>query len=94
MLLETSLIDLGVAFLFVVALAEWSKVKKKSERGFGWLAAAGISFLFAGTINETVLSVFHGYLEPFGINAIFSTVGWLFAMIGTVFIWYETLMER
>ena len=87
------LIDLGVAFLLVLALAELSKFKRKSERGFNWLGAAGVWFLFAGTFAQ-LPSAIGAYLTPLFLVEIFSGVGWIFAIIGTLFIGYETLLER
>jgi hypothetical protein len=91
---EVTLIDIGIAFLLAVTLAEWAKVKRKFEKGFGWLAAAGVFFLFAGTINATTLPNFYTYIEAFSVNTIFAVLGWILALIGTVFILYETLLEK
>ena len=94
MVFESSLIDIGVAFLLAVALAEWAKIRRKSEKGYGWLAAGGIFFLFAGTINPNILLGVHTYLSSLGLDTIFATVGWILALIGTLFIGYETLLEK
>lgn len=88
------LIDVGIAFLLAVTLAEWAKVKRKFEKGFGWLAAAGVFFLFAGTLNSATLPGLYDYISAFNIDAIFATIGWILALIGTVFILYETLLEK
>lgn len=91
---EATLIDVGVAFLLAVTFAEWAKVRRKSEKGFGWLAAAGVFFLFSGTLSGIVLPGLYPYLENLMLDTIFSTIGWILALIGTLFIGYETLLEK
>lgn len=92
---ELTLIDVGIAFLLAVTLAEWAKIKRKFEKGFGWLAAAGVFFLFAGTINSLILTDgFYPYISSFGLTTVFAVIGWFLALIGTVFILYETLLEK
>jgi len=93
MLLANGLLDLGIAFLLAVALAEWAKVRRKSERGFNWLATAGIWFLFAGTFAQ-LPSAIGVYLTPLFLAEIFSGVAWIFAILGTLFVGYETLLEK
>jgi uncharacterized membrane protein HdeD (DUF308 family) len=91
---ELTLIDLGVAFLLAVALAEWAKVRRKSEKGFGWLAAAGVFFLFAGTLNVAVLPGLYDYVSGLWLDTLFAAIGWILALVGTLFIGYETLLEK
>lgn len=91
---NVTLLDVGVAFLLVVAFAEWAKVRRKSEKGFGWIAAAGVFFLFAGTLDVAVLPGLFPYLENLMLDTIFATIGWILALIGTLFIGYETLLEK
>ena len=92
---EVTLIDVGIAFLLAVTFAEWAKVRRKSEKGFGWLAAAGVFFLFAGTFSEVILpGIYDTYLSSLGINTLFAIVGWILALIGTLFVGYETLLEK
>ena len=86
------LIDLGVALLAVVALAEMAKVRRKSERGYSWLAAAGVFSVFAGGMD--VISATVPYVGDLFLAEIFSLIGWLFAIIGTLFVGYETLLEK
>lgn len=86
------LIDLGVALLVVVALAEIAKVRRKSERGYTWLAAGGVFSLFAGGMGVMPATV--PYIGDLFLTEIFSVIGWLFAIIGTLFIGYETLLEK
>lgn len=92
---EVTLIDVGVAFLLAVTFAEWAKVKRKSEKGFGWIAAAGVFFLFAGTLSEAVLpGLYAQYLSGLMLNTLFAAIGWILALVGTLFIGYETLLEK
>jgi hypothetical protein len=94
MVFGASLIDVGIAFLVAVALAQWANVKKKSEKGFGWLAASAVFFLFAGTLEASVLPGLFYYVENLYLNTLFATIGWILALIGTLFIGYETLLEK
>lgn len=86
------LIDLGVALFVAIALSEVAKVRRKSERGYNWLAAAGIFFLFAGGMGVIPATI--PYIADLFLAEIFSLIGWVFAIIGTLFIGYETLIER
>jgi hypothetical protein len=89
------LAGLGVAFLLAVALAEWAKFRTKAERGFNWIALAGVWFLFAGSMAvATTLGGYVGAGTAGGIAAIFEIVGWIFALIGTLFAAYEVLVEK
>lgn len=89
-----TLIDVGIAFLLIVTLAEWAKLRRKSEKGFGWLAAAGVFFLFAGTINATTLPGLYEYVSGLWLDTLFAAVGWILALVGTLFIGYETMLEK
>ena len=90
---EATLIDVGVAFLLIIAFAEWAKIRRKSEKGFGWLAAAGVFFLFAGTRNAAIIPGLYGYLGDLWLDTLFATIGWILALVGTLFIGYETLLK-
>lgn len=93
MLFANGLIDLGVAFLAAIALAEASNMRKKHETGFNMLAAGGVWMIFAGSLN--VLPGYSGtLLNVFPIVEVFSVIGWIFALLGTLLIGYETFMER
>jgi hypothetical protein len=97
------LAGLGIASLLVVALAEWGKFRVKAEKGFNWIGLAGIWFLFAGglqiafTLNVGALPTIATYLGTGATGiafAIFQIVGWIFALIGTIFAAYEILVEK
>ena len=89
------LAGLGLAFLLAVALAEFAKFRSKADKGFNWLATAGIWFLFAGTFVSGV--TLEGFLTSAiwsGLRSVFEVLGWLFALIGTLFVAYEVMVEK
>lgn len=89
------LAGLGLSFLLAVALAEFAKFRSKADKGFNWLATAGIWFLFAGTFISGV--TLEGFLTPAiwsGLKSVFEVLGWLFALIGTLFVAYEVMVEK
>lgn len=89
------LAGLGVAFLLGVALAEWAKFRSKAEKGFNWIALAGVWFLFAGSfVAAPSLGAYLGATTYASIGSIFEIVGWIFALIGTLFAAYEILVEK
>lgn len=84
-------LDLGIALLLALALAEFSKFRHKSEKGWGWIGVAGAFLVFAG------LPVLGGATLGFDLSVIgtvFSVLGWLLALIGVVFVAYESLLEK
>lgn len=85
---------LGLALLLGVALAEWGKFRSKAEKGFNWIALAGVWFLFAGatSVGSSALAAYNLPLGPVG--DIFGIIGWIFALIGTLFAAYEVLVEK
>jgi hypothetical protein len=91
-LFGTAFVEWGIALLLGVALAEYAKFTKKSEKGFAWLATAGVFFLFAGVFPQVVLN----YLTfgSIGLDTIFAAIGWILALIGTLFVAYEVLFEK
>jgi hypothetical protein len=97
MALFGGLVDLGVAFLVVVALAEYFKFRNKADKGFGWLAVAGVLFLFAGaSASDTIISAFApSIIGSAGVlTALFEVVAWIFGLVGTLFVIYQVLVER
>ena len=89
------LVELGLAFLLGCSLAEYFKFRAKAAKGFQWLAVAGVWFLFAGTFSiATTLGSYIGVSAWTGIETIFEVIGWIFALIGTLFVAYEILVEK
>ena len=92
MVFESSLLDVGIAVLVAVALASYAKAK---GRGWNWLTVGGVFFLFAGAMSAaTTLAGFLGSGVWNGIAAIFEVIGLIFAVVGTVLVGYEALVER
>jgi hypothetical protein len=90
------IVGLGVAMLLAPAIAEYAKLRHKAEKGFSWVATAGVFLIFSAafTVLPSISSP-TGWLsvvQPVG--AIFEVVGWLFALIGVLFIAYEVLLEK
>jgi len=89
------LVGLGVAFLLAPVLAEWAKIRHKAEKGFNWFAVSGAFFLFAASFTIPSISgsgAIISVVAPLG--TVFEIIGWLFGLIGAVFIGYETLLEK
>lgn len=94
-LIVEGLTGLGIAALLIVALAEWAKFRVKAEKGFNWIALSGVWFLFAGTFMPgSILSAYFGAGSWATFGSIFEIVGWIFALIGTLFAAYEVLIEK
>jgi len=91
---SSGLLDLGIVTLLAVALADYFKWRAKADKGFTWVALSGMFFLFAGSFVE--VNVLSAQLGPgwTWLANVFEILGWLFALIGTIFIGYETLIEK
>ena len=89
-----NLVDLGIAFLLAVVFAEYTKYRNKAKKGFNWITLAGVWFLFAGTFGiATHLGGYLGASVWSGIEQIFEILAWIFALVGTLFVAYELLVE-
>lgn len=88
------LVGLGIAILLGVALAEYAKWRSKAERGWNWLAVAGVWFIFAGALS--VVPALSATLTwgTYSVADIFSVLGWIFALVGTLLVAYEVLVEK
>jgi hypothetical protein len=83
-------LGLGIGFLLAVAFAYYAKFK--AEKGFNWLGVAAVFFLFSAAFAAPAVGK---YLSSVSIlQEIFELLGWLFALIATVFVAYETLLEK
>ena len=95
MVLFEGVVGLGIACLLAPAIAEYAKMRNKADKGFGWVAVAGVMFLFSGASGATTtLFGATGYLAGLPVAMLFEVIGWLFALIGTVFVGYEVLVEK
>ncbi|MEM5790523.1 MAG: hypothetical protein QXP77_00485 [Candidatus Aenigmatarchaeota archaeon] len=89
------LVLLGLAFLLAPAIAEYANIRKKAERGFNWIAAAGVLFLFAGTLGSGLIPAsLADTLGELYIRELFYVVGWIFSLIGAVLGAYEILAKK
>ena len=90
------LVGLGLAFLLAPAIAEIAKIRHKADMGFNFMTLAGIVFLFAASFTMLdVISAPKAWLEaaqPAGL--VFQAIGWIVALIGVLFVIYETLLEK
>ena len=88
-------VGLGIALLLGAALAEYSKFRHKSEKGWNWLALGGVLLLFAGVtkLNAVPIQGLDVIIGSTGaITVLFQLAGWVTALIGAVFVAYETLL--
>ena len=95
MVFAQPLVDVGVAILVAYALAEYCKFTRKSVKGFTWLALGGVWLLFAGLFPvAATLGNYVGTSVWVGIAQLFEVIGWIFALIGVLFIAYEVLVQK
>jgi thiosulfate reductase cytochrome b subunit len=95
MVFAQPLIDVGVAILVAYALAEYCKFTRKAEKGFSWLALGGVWLLFAGIFPvAATIGSYVGASVWTGISQIFEVIGWIFALIGVLFVAYEVLVQK
>jgi len=90
------LLGLGVAILLGSALAEYAKFRHKAEKGWNWLMLGGTWFLFAGSfgVASSLGSLINAPTIWLQFGQIFEALGWLFALIGAIFVAYETIFEK
>jgi protein-S-isoprenylcysteine O-methyltransferase Ste14 len=98
MVFDAGLMDAGVAIFILVALAQYARIRDKSEKGYNWLAAAGVILLFAGLFSVApalgdLIGGSQGSIWNF-LESAFEIIGWIFALVGVVFIGYETIVEK
>ena len=88
---------MGLAFLLAVALAEFAKFRSRAEKGFNWVALSGTLYIFAGA-TSVATGGFVGELLTAsvidGIQKLIAALGWLTALIGTLFVAYQVLVEK
>ena len=86
---------LGLAFLLAPVFAEWAKLRHKAEKGFNWFAVAGAFILFSAVFSGVPSLSAGGVLAVVApLGQVFEIIGFLFALIGTIFIAYEALLEK
>ncbi len=88
---------IGLAFLLAVALAELAKFRVKADKGFNWLALAGVLYMFAGATTVTTGGFVGELLTSSiveGFQKLITSFAWLAAIIGAVFVAYQILLEK
>ena len=89
------LAPLGIAFLLAAVFAEYLKFRNIAKKGFNWLILAGVFFIFAGTFPISMsLGGYLGTSVWNGLAQLFEILGWLFALVGTLFVVYEAFIEK
>lgn len=91
------MVGLGIALLLAPAIAEYAKLRHKASKGFAWLAVAGVFFLFASSfaVTEAVGTWVDPELEIWTlVGNFFVGLGWFLALLGTLFVGYEILLEK
>jgi len=92
------MVGLGIALLLAPAIAEYAKLRHKANKGFAWLAVSGVFFLFASSFAVT--TTVGTWIEGTGgttwalVGNVFEAVGWILALIGTLFVGYEIILEK
>jgi len=89
------LVLLGIAFLIAPAIAEYANLRKKAEKGFNFIGAAGLLFLFAGVFGtELIPASLAEFLGNVYLREIFYGVGAFFALIGAVYGAWDILTKK
>ncbi|MCD4739642.1 hypothetical protein K8R43_00460 [archaeon] len=78
-----TLIGMAIAVFVLIVFAEYGKVRKKAERGFGLFAAGGMMFFLAATFNLEVLSIISNQGALYG-QYLFQAFGLIFVFVGTI----------
>jgi len=89
MVLFEGTLGLAIGFLLAVALAQYAKVR--STRGWQLVAVAAVLFLFSAAWTAPAVVSYLGSVTL--LREAFELLGWLFVLIGAIFVAYETLLE-
>lgn len=94
-------LEWGLALILATVFVEYAKLRTKAERGWGFLIVAGVLFLFAGIGYSPSIVLYGTEANPgifrFGsytLGTAFEVIGWFFALIGIVLVFYEMLFEK
>lgn len=85
-------LDIGLAFLLAMALAQYAKFK--AEKGFTWLGVSAVFFLFSGVFMTEYFGPGQMLNSIYIVKQIFDLIGWVFALVAALFVAYETLLEK
>ncbi|MCD6371889.1 MAG: hypothetical protein J7L39_04205 [Candidatus Aenigmarchaeota archaeon] len=91
-MLFEGVIDYGIALLLALVLAHYAGLRKRTERGWTWLAVAGVFLIFGGFNTTLLIPALEVDISI--IPTIFTVLGWIFALIGAVFVAYELLLGK
>jgi len=85
-------VTVGLALLLAPAIAEHAKLRIKAEKGLSWFAVAGTLILFSAVSAGDITALAGVNLSL--ISTVLGAVGWIVALVGTIFVGYETLVEK
>lgn len=78
---------LGLVCLLAPAIAQYAGVKKKMDKGLGWVAVAGLMFILAGAFDASVVTFWAtsdlGSVADGGLY-LFQIIGWIFVLVGVI----------
>jgi len=85
----------GLVCLLTPAIAEYAGVRKKAEKGFNWIAIAGLLFILAGAFDVVTFWTIGG-LEGLGSggNILFQIIGWIFVLVGVLLAAFEAFKTK
>ncbi len=72
----------ALAILLAPVFAEYAKIRAKAEKGFNFIAGAGIFFLLAMGFQVSLFNMAGG-AAVYGVY-LFEFIGWLFLLIGVL----------
>jgi len=78
---------LGLVCLLVPAIAQYAGLKKKTEKGLGWIAIAGLMFILAGAFDATTVTFWATSdltSVADGGMYLFQIIGWIFVLVGVL----------
>ena len=73
--------DAALAIFLVLAFAEYVKIRAKASKQFNWIAASGVLILLAAA--SSWISVL-GAQAMSGAETLFSVIGWILLLIGSL----------
>lgn len=76
---------MGLACLLAPAISEYSGIRRKSERGFDWMALGGVMFLLVGAFETVTFWDASGFASTaVRASQIFQIIGWVFILMGSL----------
>jgi len=87
-------IDVAVGLLLALVFCQYLDIVKKAEKAFTWIVTGAVSFLLAGVFDSVAL--ISTWVTSGGVNygfALFSVVGWILVLVGSLWAMYQLLVE-